>query len=492
MAVTTSNRLQVTQVAEVTLGTTPNTPRMRTKLVTAGGLQYAPQFTDSAELRADRMTSDSIQVGLTSGGSLPWEFHYPVPNSPEDIDIQSAFYNTWTNTPNRDNDGTADSVITDAGTTPNTVAVTTGPAFVIGQLVRTTGFTNSGNNTISRVTTGGTTSFVASGTTFTAETAPPGTARAKVVGFAGTSGDIAAAAGGLTSTTLDFTTLGLVAGMWIKIGGTAAGDRFATAALNSYARITAIAAHALTLDNLPTGWTTDAGTGKTIKVWYPDYIINGTTQSSSSIERGYLGQGTPTYILQPGMVVNQYSMSITAKQIITGTCTYVGMSGTQSTSSVDASPDAPPPVATYPQFAGSVNVGRVSENGSRLTTPNFCTAFDFTINNNIGVVESIDALGPQDMVGQECTVTGNATTIFGDNGILTRFFTGAATNLAIVVTKGVQAVVVAVPRAIYTGGGPNDPGKNQITTAQFAWKASKDETVTNAQITMCRFEYVEA
>ena len=51
---------------------------------------------------------------------------------------------------------------------------------------------------------------------------------------------------------------------------------------------------------------------------------------------------------------------------------------------------------------------------------------------------------------------------------------------------------MAVPRAIYTGGGPNDPGKNQITTAQFAWKASKDETVTNAQITMCRFEYVEA
>jgi hypothetical protein len=52
------------------------------------------------------------------------------------------------------------------------------------------------------------------------------------------------------STLLDFTTLGLVAGKWAKVGGTAAGDKFATAALNAWMRITAVAATALTFDNL--------------------------------------------------------------------------------------------------------------------------------------------------------------------------------------------------------------------------------------------------
>ena len=75
----------------------------------------------------------------------------------------------------------------------------------------------------------------------------------KVVGFQAASGDITATATGLGSTSLDFTTLGLAVGQWIKIGGSATADKFATAALNSTARITAIAATALTLDHLPHG-----------------------------------------------------------------------------------------------------------------------------------------------------------------------------------------------------------------------------------------------
>ncbi|TGV23899.1 hypothetical protein EN811_31160, partial [bacterium M00.F.Ca.ET.168.01.1.1] len=91
--------------------------------------------------------------------------------------------------------------------------------------------------------------YVGSG--ITDEAAPAAAARMKVVGFQGSSGDITATSTGIGSTTLDFTTLGLTVGQWIKIGGIAAGEQFATAALNTFARITAIAANALTLDNLP-------------------------------------------------------------------------------------------------------------------------------------------------------------------------------------------------------------------------------------------------
>lgn len=493
MATQSSNRTQITQVIETVLGTTPATPRMRTKIVTGESLTYAPSFADSAELRSDRMTSDSIMVGLDSGGSLNWEFHYPAPNSPEDADIQSAFFNPWTNTPVRDNDGTPDSVITDIGTTASTLTCTTGAAFVLGHLVRTTGFAQAANNTVAKVTTGGTTSYVATGAGYVAEAAPPGTARAKVVGFQGAAADITATATGLASTTLDFTTLGLIPGQWIKIGGSGAGNKFATAPCNAKARVTAIAAHALTCDNLPSGWTIDAGVGKTISVWFGDQIKNGVTTVSQSIERGYLAQAIPSYILQPGMVASQWQISLTAKQIITGTTTYMGMTASMpGTTTVDASPDPAPSSAVYPQFAASANVGRVAENGVTLTSPNWCTALDVTIANNIAAVESLDAVGPQDLVGQECTVTGNSTTIFGDTSILTRFFAGTPTSLSAALQKGSQMVILSIPRATYTGGGsPNATGKNQLVTAKFSWKASKDETLTNAIICMDRLEYFE-
>ena len=76
---------------------------------------------------------------------------------------------------------------------------------------------------------------------------------------------------------MDFTTLGLAVGQLVKIGDASnAAYSFVTAANNSYARITAIAATALTLDNLPTGWTTDSGTSKTIRVFTADYVRVGT------------------------------------------------------------------------------------------------------------------------------------------------------------------------------------------------------------------------
>jgi hypothetical protein len=51
-----------------------------------------------------------------------------------------------------------------------------------------------------------------------------------------------------------------------------------------------IAAAKLTLDNLPTGWTTDAGTSQTVKVWFGDQLKNGTTQFGQTIERGFLAR----------------------------------------------------------------------------------------------------------------------------------------------------------------------------------------------------------
>src|SRR3954463_5323004 len=147
---------------------------MRLERITSESLTAAPRFVDSAELRFDRMLSDSIETLLPSGGGATgFEFSYPEDNSPASSNLKSAFYSTWVNTPTFDNDGTADSVVTDAGTTSNTYTVVSGGASVVlGHLVRATNFTNAANNktTPFRVASSTATTIVGAALSLTAET----------------------------------------------------------------------------------------------------------------------------------------------------------------------------------------------------------------------------------------------------------------------------------------------------------------------------------
>ncbi|TGT72908.1 hypothetical protein EN802_13595 [bacterium M00.F.Ca.ET.159.01.1.1] len=485
-----ANRVRLTHVREVTLGTTPNTPRMRTARMTGETLRFAPAFVNSEELRSDRMNADPIKVDEMNDGPVNGELSYPVDKSPFSDWLESLFCSTWLNQPFRDNDGTADSVITGLATSGTVATVTTGDAFVAGQLVQFSGFGVAGNNGVFKCTTGSATvpAFVGSG--ITDEAAPPAAARMKVVGFQGAAADITAASNGIASTLLDFTTLGLRVGQWLKIGGTAVGDKFATAACNGFARIIAIAANAITLDNLPTGWTTDAGTGKTIKVWVGDTIKNGVSTISQTLERGFLDQSVPTYIAQQGMVVDQGVFNFASKQIAKWTMTFAGMTGTDGPSSLDASPDA---ATTSAIMAAAVNVGRIAENGAIIGGPNFIESVDITIKNNlrmIGGIRSDGRVGAEDIGKGSVDATVQMSTFFGSDTLLAKLFAGTATNINIRIAKNSQAMVWALPRLTYTAGQTNATAKNTDTKLPLTSQASYD-SLTQAHVLLDRFEYYE-
>src|SRR5690606_28618029 len=107
------------------------------------------------------------------------------------------------------------------------------------------------SNRVLRVTalTGDTVVTVAE--TLVAETLPAG-ARLVKVGLRASAGDLDISAAGnfptMTSTTLNFTTLGLVEGEHIWIGGDAANTFYTNDENNCLARIRNIAANALTFD----------------------------------------------------------------------------------------------------------------------------------------------------------------------------------------------------------------------------------------------------
>ncbi len=483
-----SNRIRLTAIKEVTFGVTPSTPRMRTMRITSEALKYEPSYATSSEIRFDRMNADPGLMNTTNVGPINYELSYPVPSSPFGDMLESVLYGSWVNTPSRDNDGTADSVITGVATSGGVITVTTGAAFVTGQLVRNSGFTNAANNGTFKCTTGSATvpAFVGAG--LVDESAPPAAARMKVVGFEGASGDITATATGLGSTALNFTTLGLAVGQWVKIGGTAAANKFATAALNSWARITAIAATALTLDNLPTGWTTDTGTSKTIRVFFGDYVRNGTTRSSFSIEKGFMDQTTPTYTLQAGLVPSQMDLNIDTDALITGSLSFEGLTGSVSTTSVDDTPDA---ATTNVVMSGNASVARISENGSAVTSPNYTKSLKISVNNNLRRNSAVGNVGAVDIGAGECSVTGTIETYFGSDTLYNKLLNNTPSNVSSIATKNNQALILTIPRMTYVSGAPNAGGKNQDIMLSMSFTGSID-TTTNCQIQFDRVEYYEA
>ena len=484
---TDSNRMRLTSVRETSLGVTPGSPSMWTARITGENLRYVPQFVTSDEMRSDRMNADPTKSNELNDGPVNYELSYPVPGSPLSDWFTSLFFNDWVNTPVRDNGGVADSVITGVAATGGVVTVLTGAAFAVGHLVQMSGFGAAGNNGLFRITTGSATVPAVGASLLTDEPIPPGTARVKVVGFQGASADIAAVADGLTATALNFTTLGLVVGQWVKIGGAGAAYSYATAANNGYARIVAITATKLTLDNLPTGWTADVGTGKTLRVFFGDTLKNGTTFFGNTLERGFLAQAVPNYIVQRGMVANKGEINFATEDKITGNFEFVGLRGGISTTTLNGSPVA----ATVNKImTANVNVGRIAESGVAVGSPNYVKSAKIAVDNNVRLITAVGSLGAVDMGMGECGVTGQLETHFGDSTFATKLINGTVGNLNFRTQKDNQAVVFAVPRVTFTDGSPSAGGKNQDVMLPLNWQASFD-ALTTAHLLMDRFEYVE-
>ena len=502
---TTPHRAQLASVKEDTVGTTPASPRMRLRRFTTEGFEATGVYVASGEIRSDRGVADPILVAREVQGSLAYPMLFPFPDSPSHTDLESAFYSTFVRRQERFNDGGL-TPITNVATTNTVLTVSSGTTFQVGHLVRFSGFTVAGNNGVFRCTTASATvpRFVGSG--ITNET-PPAGARVKVVGFQGASGDITATATGLGSTALDFTTLGLSVGDWIKIGGSAAGNRFATAALNGVARVTAIAATALTLDNRPAGWTTDAGSSKTISVWMGDTLANGTTQISQTIERGLLdvSGGTTEYTPYLGQIVDEWSLRAAVGSPIEISVRYNGLGiTTPSTSPLDASPDAALTQVGFPVFVGRMHIiagGALTAglgNNVSLTGPsvgtNTCRSATLRIANNSVVREVLGAAYPRGVTPQSLAVTGSFEEYYAGQATATYNRAGTVTSLflyALNTTNG-QGVLISVPRAVISRSSNGALARmNENVGLTWEFMASVDEAVTGKMISYTAFEYAE-
>ena len=180
------------------------------------------------------------------------------------------------------------------------------------------------------------------------EASPPTNATLDVAGFRGTSGDITCTATQLLSTVADFTTMGLQVGQFVWVGGTIGGaNAFATAACRGYVQVSVIAAHALTFVHPMNTFTTDAGTGKLIDIYFYNWCRNVPSSSADYVKRSYSAElayqnigasVVPEYVYAHGLMVSQVDIAGPSMNLAKATVTFEGQTMDDITASRNTGP----------------------------------------------------------------------------------------------------------------------------------------------------------
>jgi hypothetical protein len=467
-----TNRVKISKTRELTFGVTPATPAFKTIRQVSSSLAVNPQTVVSNEIRSDRQVPALILTALQAGGDVAGEMSFLS----MDDDMEEALQGTWATNPNI-TVATQATEISALSATTATVAANLGTPFKTGMLVLTGGFpTAANNNIVPRVASSTSTTVVFPLATFAAEVAPiPVGASLRVVGFAGVAGDIVAVTAGgnaLTSTALDFTTLGLQPGMWARPNG------FVTVADNDFCRISAITAARLSFDRVPAGWVADTGAAVVISVYIGDFLTNASTKRSNTIERQYLDHSPVTYEYLRGQTLDKFSVTADASKIATYTKTYIGADGVVQTTRFAGATDIA--AANNYVLNTASNVGRIGFAGSLVTGPNYLMGVKFDFTNNLRRQMAVGSLGAVGIGNGEFVVTGALNAYFGDKTMLDKIINNTLTSFDMRLGRADgnnESLVFDFPSIKLSGGSPSVSGRNADVMLNASFQAIRDVTL---------------
>lgn len=303
--------------------------------------------------------------------------------------------------------------------------------FLGGTIILASGSAVSGNNGVKNVTASAAGSVTVA-EALTVEAAPAAAMKLESVGFKFPAATVAITiVGGLprmTSTTTDLSTLGLIPGEWIYLGGDgAAGTKFVNN--NGWARINAIVGGGggyLEFDK--TSWTpvAEPATGLTISIWWGTVIKNESAQAlikrrTYNIERqlGNDGSGIMSEYLV-GAVPNELTLNMPQAEKVTMDMAFVAVDNEQRTGTTGPKSGTR---ITYPSadaFNTSNDIARIKLSLVTPTNPApvalfaYATELSLTINNNVTPNKAVGVLGAFDTSAGTFEVGGKLTAYFAD------------------------------------------------------------------------------
>jgi hypothetical protein len=365
------------------------------------------------------------------------------------------------------------------------VALTAG--FLVGSLIQGQNFTNAANNAVNEVTvvTTDVSVEVADGL-LVAEASPPADARIVVVGHvAGTADldvDVASTFPALTSTILDFTTLGLIEGEWIFVGGDGASSDFVNAANNGFKRIRTIDTNRLEFDKSDLAMVVETGTGLDIELYFGRVLKNElgslVTRRTYNLERqlGAPDDALPAEIQAEyieGAVPSEFTLNVPSADKITATLTFIGADNSTIDGPSALKTGNRPALVEADAFNTSSDFSRIRlaqhTDGTEAPTPLFAFAQEISvnINNNLSPNKAIGTLGSFEVTAGTFAVSGSITAYFADVAAVNAVRNNVDITLDMAMVKGAagfkSGLMLDLPLITLGDGRPNVEQDQPIT-----------------------------
>jgi hypothetical protein len=332
-------------------------------------------------------------------------------------------------------------------------------SFLINSIVFGSGFGVAANNGIHVLSTVAATTLTTTGLAI--EASPPAGSKVETVGYQFTSATLDVVIGtgyvrlNRASGAVDFTTLGLVVGEWIYVGGDSASLRF----LNNrgYARVKAVAAGYIDLDKVD--WTPQAetGTGLTVQIFFGSVIKNETTSAlikrrTYQLERqiGADTDGTMSEYLV-GAVADSFALDIKQADKVTAEIDFIAIDNEQRTGLVGLKTGTRPTQSNTDAFNTSSDFSRIKlaivDPTTAAPTPLFAYSTDLklTVKNNVSPIKALGVLGAFDTATGMIDLSGSLTAYFSSIPAIAAVRNNSDVTLDIVMAKNNAGIAIDLP-----------------------------------------------
>jgi hypothetical protein len=365
-----------------------------------------------------------------------------------------------------------------------TISPVMSAALIEDMLIYVRGASNSDNNGLKEVASGATTSDIPVEETLVTESFS-GNVTLEVAGFRCAQGDVELAISGtvgtLSSTIADFTDMNLSVGQTIHIGGTTTARQFTNS--YGYARITAIAANALTLDKLDSNLIAVGSNSDDVDLLFGRFLKNVSVNDSDYIERSFHFEGdfpnlgSARYEYSKGNVPNTMGINLPETDKATISFAFVGQDTDPPTDSRLTGADDPLlPVRTGSfSTATSISRLRVTEVDETGITTDFKEC-NVIINNNASGEKVLAYLGNKYINTGNFEIDLEGTILFTSDGVINAIRNNTTVTMDFIVFNDDGAISIDIP-SMTLGDGQREFARNESIKAALVGMAFEDTTL---------------
>ena len=358
-------------------------------------------------------------------------------------------------------------------------------AFEVGTLVLASGFAIPGNNGLKTVTATAAGTITVAGLTL--EATPPAAAQVKIVGFEAAAAQISVDVTVPSAPRLVFATgnpltiTDLIPGQWIYIGGDTTASRFASAGNNGVARVASISSTAITLDKTQNTMVTDAGTGKTIQLFFGDVLKNESDpalikQYSFQFERKLAADGYQYLI---GAFPNELAINLPNSDKIVVDLGFIALDSTVVLPGARKTGTFPDATTDPEAFNTSSDFTRIRVGGQGISAAplfGYIQEMTLNINNNITPLKALGTLGAFDVSVGDFEVSGDITAYFNDIAAVDAVNNSTSLTVDFLLAFNNRGWLFDIP--LFTGnGGLLNVEKDNPITIPLGVDAAEDPTL---------------